>query len=384
MQENALTPATKAVAIQLATELQARNLTCDYSVSRALFNEFAKTTANTFGLIPHVTSRNPMSMEVSKARREAFGESLLLAAEQLAKSGEAFDNWGYATDAVCDAVREAGNTQVHGYKLAKVINGLLTGSISYTDVEDYNNEVLRGLKRAKYLKKVAKDDPLRSGISDDRTVYEYTDAIFDDHIPEFADVLFIGHQLRVVKDSTDNTYYIHKIGSKGQFVCIGWVQSLREAVVELASCLKRTEENAVAEAIEAAKRGKPLGGDKYTEREVRELAQAQGKEIPDETQFKVCHTGYTYRVVPVEEVSEETAVSVVSAALPFTSANELAQLFDARDNAQRTLERRVAAVEDLTQKLKDANVLMQVAEEDAKAAELDLLEKSKELKEVAQ
>lgn len=380
MNNTELTPATKAVAIQVATELKARKLLDDYYVSQAVFKEFANRNKNTFGIVPHPTHRNPMNMEISKARREAFGDALLVASQQLANSSEAFDRWGYATEELTDVMREAG-LELSGYRLGSILSTITTGGVSYSQVEDHNVEVLKGFKRATYLKRVSDDDPIRRGISSDRTVYEYTDAIFDDHIPEFADVLFIGHQLRVVKDGNDNTYYIHKIGSKGEFVCIGWVQNLREAVVELPNCLKRAEDNAVAEAIEAAKRGKPIGNDKYTEREVRELAQAQGKEIPQETQFKVCHTGYTYRVVPVEEVSEDTAVSVVSDSLSFTNALVFADLLDASDNAQRTLERRIKAVEELTKQLNENKELLKVAQEEADVASANA---DKFKKEVAQ
>ena len=366
MQENALTPAVETAAVQLAKELKARNMNSEYAVGRALFVSFVTNNVNSFGIAPQPNTIQPMTMELAKARLDAFGESLLRAAEKLTQSGEAFDQFGYATEAVVEAFKEAGS-DIDGYKIARVLNALNYG-IQRTDIDDYNISSLRMLKRAKYLKRVGNDDPLRVHVDSNRSVYEYTDAVFDDHIPEFADVLFIGHQLRVVKDNTDNTYFIHKIGSKGRFVSIGWVNSLREAVIELPNFLKQTERRAVALAIEAAKRGNPIGCDNYTEREVRELAQAQGKEIPQETLFKVCHTGTAYQVVSVDDVSEETAVSVVSNALQFSKAKALAELLEAKDAAYRNLDNRINAVEELIKQLNDAKLKLQVAKDDADKA----------------
>ena len=65
MQNNALTPQQTAVVVQLGNLLKEKNLDTEYRVSRAIFTEFARTTANTFGIIPIPGYYTPMEMQVS-------------------------------------------------------------------------------------------------------------------------------------------------------------------------------------------------------------------------------------------------------------------------------------------------------------------------------
>src|SRR6056300_270215 len=205
MENKALTPQQKAVVVQLGNLLKEKNLNTEYRVSTAIFAEFARNTANTFGIVPTPGYYTPMEMQVSKARRNALGEALVTTAEQFdEQADELKTEWGYYRDIVVELMETECDFRVSTYELRSIIRKVIRGSIDYRQCQDHNDEVKRGIKRAKYLKKVKLGDPLRNGVSDDTPVYEFTGAMFDDHIPEFNNVLFIGHQLRVVKDNDDN------------------------------------------------------------------------------------------------------------------------------------------------------------------------------------
>lgn len=331
MQDNALTPQQKAVVVQLGNLLKEKKFDTEYRVSRAIFTEFARTTANTFGLVPSPGYYTPMEMQVSKARRVALGEALITTAEQFNEQADDLKTkWGYYRDIVVELMENECDFRVSIYELRSIVRKIVLGSVDYRDCHDYNDKVKRGIKRAKYLKKVKAGDPLRDGVGDDTPVYEFTDAVFDDHIPEFSNVLFTGHQLRVVKDTDDNTYCIQKLN--GTWKCLTFVDNLRDSVIELPQRLEDAEKRAVRDAIELSKQGKPIGNDLFTSSEVLALAKAQGVELPEVSTYAVCRVcadgRAPYKAIPSGEVDETNSTYVAEKNLTFDDAESLSNLMN--------------------------------------------------------
>tara|TARA_R100001510_G_scaffold33304_1_gene29816 strand:- start:7686 stop:8849 length:1164 start_codon:yes stop_codon:yes gene_type:complete len=357
MQDNALTPQQKAVVVQLGNLLKEKNLDSEYRVSRAIFSEFARTTANTFGIIPIPGYYNPMEMQVSKARRGALGGALITTAEQFDEQADDLKTkWGYYRDIVIELMETECDFRVSTYELRSIVRKIVRGSVDSSHCQDYNDEVKRGIKRAKYLKKVKLGDPLRDGVADDTPVYEFTDAVFDDHIPEFSNVLFTGHQLRVVKDTDDNTYLIEKLN--GRWVGFGWVDNLRDSVIDLPQRLEDAEKRSVRDAIELSKQGKPIGNHLFTSSEVLALAEAQGVELPEVSTYAVCRVSADarapYKAIPSGEVDETNSTYVAEKNLTFADAESLSNLMNKAVIHERAVTRFTNAVATAEANLKQA------------------------------
>lgn len=357
MQDNALTPQQKAVVVQLGNLLKEKNLDTEYRVSRAIFTEFARTTANTFGIIPIPGYYTPMEMQVSKARRGALGDALITTAEQFDEQADDLKTkWGYYRDIVVELMETECDFRVSTYELRSIVRKIVRGSVDYRQCQDYNDEVKRGIKRAKYLKKVKLGDPLRDGVSDDTPVYEFTTAVFDDHIPEFSNVLFTGHQLRVVKDNDDNTYSIQKLN--GTWKYLSWIDNLRDSVLELPQRLEDAEKRAVRDAIELSKQGKPIGNDLFTSSDVLALAEAQGVELPEVSTYAVCcvtaNAVAPYKAIPSGEVDETNSTYVAEKNLSFADAESLCNMMNKAVIHERAVTRFTNAV-NTAQELLESN-----------------------------
>jgi hypothetical protein len=387
MQEKALTPQQKAVVVQLGNLLKDKNLDAEYRVSRAIFTEFARTTANTFGLVPTPSYYSPMEMQVSKARRNALGDALITTAEQFNEQADGLKNdWGYYRNVVVELMESECNFRVSTYELRSIVRKIVRGSVDYRDCQDHNDEVKRGIKRAKYLKKVKLGDPLRNGVADDTPVYEFNDAVFDDHIPEFSNVLFTGHQLRVVKDTDDNTYTIQKLN--GTWKHLAFIDNLRDAIIELPERLENAEKRAVQEAIELSKQGKPIGNDLFTPSEVLALAEAQGVELPEVSTYAVCRVhadGRTpYKAIPSGEVDETNSTYVAEKNLTFDDAESLSNLMNKAVIHERAVTRFTNAVNTAQANLDQAKEELADAQKLESAMIRELEEFRQNLVEVAQ
>ena len=369
-EQKELTTSNKALLNQFAEAVKQDNrLTSDWAVEQAIFSEYVKLATNSFNILPEGYYRSPNHpMNMAKARKNALGINVVTMFERM-KEELPSTNWGYYTDGVDEYLRDNFDLNVGSYRLKSIVNAALAPSVPFSSATEHNRMFSASIKRADYLKKVKKDDPLCADLRAGETCYEYTDAMFDNHIEEFKDVLFIGHQLRVVKD--DNGYQIQKLNGSWEY--IAFVENLREAIIELPDRLQRIEQHAVKDAVERAKRGKSIASDLFTEREVRQLAEAQGVELPQEKTFSVCNTGASYEpfiVIEDSEVTDKTAVGVVLNSLSFDDASRLKDSLNTRERVASRIERAQERVENLQQQLREATMLFQELTIEAKQKEV--------------
>ena len=234
---------------------------------------------------------------MAKARLAAIGADRIAKCKRFMEVVPTTSSWGRE---LCDegqAVLEQLNLDGEGkelpysdrvdtYDIKKVLESILGEGYDTDLLNDHNTEVKKKIKKSKYLKKVPAGDPLRAGLDEGQVCYEFTDAMFDDHIDVFTDVLFIGHQFRVVKDE-DGAYYRVERLSRGRWNYVTFEDKLYDVIVALPGALKHREERAVEGAVRQAERGALIFDEQFTTDEIRELAEAKGIELPQESTFSV-------------------------------------------------------------------------------------------------
>ena len=345
MQDNALTPQAKEVirnAARFATNLENHQ----YGIRRRILNKYIEDTSDSMGRIKHdynYVQTPEFKMAFSKVIMKVIPAELYDACKQFAELAPV-DNWGYLTDEASDVIREFNKDRsysdmVSEYRLKDMVEEVMNPRLDNSIAREYMENQAKSMKRATYLKKVKEGDPLRAGLSDEQTCYEFTDAMFDNHTDVFSDVLFIGHQLRVVKNS-DGNYDIEKLN--GKWVYVSSRETLTECIFELADALRYIEKYAVDGAVQNSERGLPIQDSRFTADEVRQLAEARGIVLPEQKTFSVIKTKSWKSVesVTCESVTERTdVVKVIAAGLTFEQADKLREALNLTEHKATVLER---------------------------------------------
>lgn len=345
MQNQALTPQAKEVilnAARFATHFENHQ----DGLRHRILNKYIEDTADSMGRIKHdynYVQTPEFKMAFSKVIMKVIPAELYDACKQFAELAPV-DNWGSLTDEASDVIREFNkdknwNRTVSEYRLKDMVEEVLHPQLDSRMTREYMESQAKSMKRATYLKKVKKGDPLRAGLSDEQTCYEFTDAMFDNHTDVFSDVLFIGHQLRVVKNS-DANYDIEKLN--GKWVYVSSRVTLTECIFELCDSLRYIERYAVDEAVQNSERGLPIQCSRFTAAEVRQLAEARGIVLPEQKTFSVIKTNSWKSIesVTCESVAERTdVVKVVGAGLTFEEADKLREALNLTEHKATVLER---------------------------------------------
>ena len=345
MQNQALTPQAKEVilnAARFATHFENHQ----DGIRHRILNKYIEDTADSMGRIKHdynYVQTPQFKMAMSKVIMKVIPAELYDACKQFAELAPV-DNWGYLTDEASDVIREFNkdknwNRTVSEYRLKDMVEEVLNPQLDSRMAREYMENQAKSMKRATYLKKVKKGDPLRAGLSDEQTCYEFTDAMFDNHTDVFSDVLFIGHQLRVVKNS-DGNYDIQKLN--GEWVYVSCRDTLTECIFELGDALRYIEKYAVDGAVQNSERGLPIQDRRFTTDEVRQLAEARGIVLPEQKTFSVIETKSWKSIesVTCESVAERTdVVKVIAAGLTFEQADKLREALNLTEHKRTILER---------------------------------------------
>lgn len=345
MEKQELTPQAKEVirnAARFATHFENHQ----NGIRHRILNKYIEDTADSMGRIKHdynYVQTPEFKMAFSKVIMKVIPAELYDACKQFAELAPV-DNWGSLTDEASDVIREFNkdknwNRTVSEYRLKDMVEEVLHPQLDSRMTREYMESQAKSMKRATYLKKVKKGDPLRAGLSDEQTCYEFTDAMFDNHTDVFSDVLFIGHQLRVVKNS-DANYDIEKLN--GKWVYVSSRETLTECIFELCDSLRYIEKYAVDEAVQNSERGLPIQNSRFTADEVRQLAEARGILLPEQKTFSVIKTNSWKSIesVTCESVAERTdVVKVIGAGLTFEEADKLREALNLTEHKATVLER---------------------------------------------
>jgi len=378
----AFTPEAKQAIIDVAAIAREGMFSYRYNIYSAVQEQFIKLTANSFGIIPasYYEMQKPENQTaMAKARLAAIGADRIAKCKRFLEVVPNTSNWGLS---LCEEgshelsmlnLDEDGNDvpyrdQLSDYDLQKVLESV-SGQVYDTDLlRDHNTEVKKKIKKSKYLKKVPAGDPLRAGLTEGQVCYEFTDAMFDDHIDVFTDVLFIGHQLRVVKDE-EGDYMVEKL-AHGRWAFVNCEDKLYDVIVTLPYALKNRERMAVEGAIRQAERGALIFNELFTSDEVRQLADAKGIELPQESTFSVVQ-GYG-QVIQCDKVEE--GAKVVASGLKYEDAEKLRVLIRKEDDAAGTLERKQRAIKDMEEQLAGLKNDLVLYEADVESAKSKLAE----------
>jgi len=345
MQNQALTPQAKEAILNVARFATHFENHQD-AIRRRILNKYIEDTADSMGRIKHdynYVQTPEFKMALSKVILKVIPAELYDACKQFSELVPVSD-WGYLTDEASDVVREFNkdknwSQQVSEYRLKDMVEEVMNPQLDSRMAREYMEQQAKSMKRATYLKKVKKGDPLREGLSDEQTCYEFTDAIFDNHIDVFSDVLFIGHQLRVVKNS-DGNYDIEKLN--GKWVYVSCRDTLTECIFELAEALRYIETYAVDGAVQNSERGLPIQDNRFTANEVRQLAEARGIVLPEQKTFSVIKTKSWKSIESVtcdSVVGRTDVVKVIGSGLTFEEADKLRESLNLSEHKHSILER---------------------------------------------
>lgn len=355
----AFTPEAKQAIIDVAAIAREHDFNYRFEVYSAVQEQFIKLTANSFGIIPsgyYEMEKPENQTAMAKARLAALGADRIAKCKRFLEVVPNTSNWGLE---LCEEgdhelsmlnLDENGNDvtyrdQLSVYDIQRVLESILGQGYDCNLLQEHNAEVKKKIKKSKYLKKVPAGDPLRAGLAEGQVCYEFTDAIFDNHIDVFTDVLFIGHQLRVVKDE-DGMYIVEKLCSGG-WNHVSYEDKLYDAIVNLPDNLKRRERTAVEGAVRQAERGSLIHDLLFTKAEIYQLADAKGIELPLESTFSVVE-GH-HEVVQCDKVKE--GAKVVASGLKYEDAEKLRCLIRKEDDASSKLERKQSAIKNIEEQL---------------------------------
>jgi hypothetical protein len=355
----AFTPEAKQAIIDVAAIAREGMFSYRYNIYSAIQEQFVKLTANSFGIIPagyYEMEKPENQTAIRKARLAALGADRIAKCKRFLEVVPNTSNWGLT---LCEEgshelsmlnLDEDGNDvpyrdQLSDYDLQQVLENVL-GQFYDTDLlRDHNTEVKKKIKKSKYLKKVPAGDPLRAGLEESQVCYEFTDAMFDDHIDVFTDVLFIGHQLRVVKDE-EGAYMVEKL-AHGRWAFVNCEDKLYDIIVTLPDTLKYRERTAVEGAVRQAERGYRIFDGLFTKDEICQLADAKGIELPQESTFSVVEG--RHEVIQCDKVQEGD--KVVASGLKYEDAEKLRVLIRKQNDAASTLEGKQRVIKNMEEQL---------------------------------
>lgn len=370
----AFTPEAKQAIIDVVAIERTGDFAYNHNVLKRIQDEFVKLTANSFGIIPasYTQMDRPANQTaITKARLIALGGDRIAKCKRFMEVVPNTSGWGLTLCEEGKAVLEELNLDENGkplpysdrvdeYDIKRVLENVLGRGYDNDLLIQYNTDVKKKIKKSKYLKKVPAGDPLRAGLSKGQVCYEFTDAMFDDHIDVFTDVLFIGHQLRVVRDE-DGMYMVQKLCGDG-WNYVTYEDKLYDVIVHLPNTLKHNERRAVERAVCQAERGGPIKDDLFTTAEVRQLAEFKGVELPAESTFSVVE-GH-YEVVQCDKVKDDDVV--VARGLNYNDAEKLRVLIKRDNEAKRDVRFAEERIKTLEKELEEKRA--KLIELEAKAA----------------
>ena len=382
----AFTPDSKSAIIALV-RLRKDSFANIYKVEREIRDEYIKLTANSFGLVPadYYQLQKPVNAKaLAKARLAVVGGTNIAICKRYL---EVVPNRSDYTISLCEegeaVLEEAnGNGSSHSsythrtseYDINRVLEFVLDKKgIDNQELLDYNEDVKRSIKRGKYLKAVREGDVLRAGLEEGQVCYEFTDAVFDDHIDMFTNVLFIGHQLRVVKDTDCNMYTIQKLTTNAHepWRTVGFEDKLYDVIVGLSGTLLNKELRAVESAVRQCERGQPMIQDLFTPDEIRQLADAQCVQLPEQTTFSVVKVGsQNFGCVECSKVKPEA--NVIASGLKYEDADKLRCLSSLDAEAKRRVENKVNRIKNMREQLVQERAELVKLEEEQEQAESTL------------
>ena len=382
----AFTPDSKSAIIALV-RLRRSSFQSIYKVEQAIRDEYIKLTANSFGVIPadYYQLQKPVNAKaMAKARLAVIGGTSTTICRRFL---EVVPNMSDYTISLCEegeAVLEEANgngsshsaysNRVSEYDLNRVLEFVLEKKhLDNRELLDYNEDVKRSIKRGKYLKAVREGDPLRAGLEEGQVCYEFTDAVFDDHIDMFTNVLFIGHQLRVVKDTDCNMYTIQKLTTNAHepWRTVGFEDKLYDVIVGLSGTLLNKELRAVESAVRQCERGQPMIQDLFTPDEIRQLADTQCVQLPKQTTFSVVKVGTeSFGCVECSKVKPEA--NVTASGLKYEDAEKLRGLSSKDAEAKRRVEKKANRINNMREQLVQERAELVKLEEEQEQAESNL------------
>ena len=366
MENLKFTPKSKEVLLKLAPFAISLETQAD-GLRQKILKKYIEDNSDSMGRVKHSYSyrQTPeFKMAISKAAIKVIPEELR-EASNLFKENVPRDKYGYLTDECNEVLAEFSNGKgwagrVNEYRLRDMVDLVLNPTLEVRDITEYLEEQARSLSRKTYLKKVAKGDPLREGLNDNQTCYQFTDAVFDNHIDVFSNVLFIGHQIRIVK--SDQGYDIEKLNNKWCYVSSS--DTLTKCIFELGEALEYIEDMAVKTAVKRSERGMCISDARFTASEVRQLAEARGITLPEQKTFSVVErrTWNPIDVITCESVDKlNDLVKVHATGLDFQEAEKLREALNylaakrkVLDNAQEGLTRMEKRVKEAKDQVSEA------------------------------
>ena len=378
----AFTPEAKQAIADVVAIAREGGFSYRYNIYAKVQAEFVKLTANSFGIIPegYYQMGNPENQTaLAKARLAGIGADRIAKCKRFLEVVPNTCNWGLelcdegqAVLAQLNLDKDGNNVpyqdKVSAHDLQRVLESVLGEGFDNDLLRDHNIEVKKKIKKSKYLKKVPAGDPLRAGLAEGQVCYEFTDAMFDDHIDMFTEVLFIGHQLRVVKDE-DGMYGIEKL-AHGRWAYVTFEDKLYDVIVNLPNTLRHKEQRAVEGAVRQAERGALIFDDLFTTDEIRQLADAKGIELPQESTFSVVK-GYG-EVIQCDKVREDDVV--IASGLKYEDAEKLRVLIRKEVDVVECLERKQRAIKNMEEQLAGMKNDLALYEADVESAKSKLAE----------
>lgn len=375
----AFTPEAKQAIEDVVAIYREGGFSYRYNIYAKVQAEFVKLTANSFGLIPagYYEMQKPENQTaLAKARLAAIGADRIAKCKRFVEVVPNTSNYGLTLCDEGEAVLTQLNLDEEGkelpyseridtYDLKKVLESILGEGFDTDLLRDHNTEVKKKIKKSKYLKKVPAGDPLRSGLAKGQVCYEFTDAMFDDHIDVFTDVLFIGHLLRVVKDGEEGYYRVEKL-CHGRWAYVSYEDKLYDVIVNLPNTLKHKERRAVEGAVRQAERGALIFDELFGADEIRQLAEAKGIKLPQESTFSVVQ-GYS-EVIQCDKVRKDDVV--LASGLSYNDADKLRHLINTESRKIDMLKRKQNAIKNMEEQLallKSELVLFKGEVEEAKS-----------------
>lgn len=378
----AFTPEAKQAIIDVAAIAREGMFSYRFNIYSAVQKQFVKLTANSFGIIPanYYEMQKPENQTaMAKARLAAIGADRIAKCMRFMEVVPNTSRYGLTLCDEGEAVLAQLNLDEEGkelpyservdtYELKRVLESILGQCYDNDLLHDHNVEVKKKIKKSKYLKRVPAGDPLRAGLAEGQVCYEFTDAMFDDHIDVFTDVLFIGHQLRVVKDEDGTCYRVERL-SRGRWNYVTFEDKLYDIIVGLPYALKHREQRAVEGAVRQAERGALIFDEQFTTDEIHQLAEAKRIELPQESTFSVVKG--SGEVIQCDKVREDDVV--LASGLSYDDAEKLRALLSKSNEVKRDIRFANKRIQSLEKELEEKRAELLELEAAAAQAEQNVI-----------
>ena len=152
---------------------------------------------------------------------------------------------------------------------------------------------------------------------------------------------------------------------------VGFEDKLYDVIVGLSGTLQNKELRAVESAIRLCERGQPMIHDLFTPDEIRQLADAQCVQLPEQTTFSVVKIGSeSFGCVECSKVKPEA--NVIASGLKYEDADKLRGLSDRDATAKRRVENKVNRINNMREQLVQERAELVKLEEEQEQAESTL------------